>query len=117
MKQARYWLLLVATALMLLPTPAFAQGKKPATKPTTPAPAPAGGNDIDIDDPNAKKQPATPPAGGGDVDLDHGAGAPTPPAGGDTGAAGGGICEIDPSACPKTGDIKTLAARPVKAEV
>jgi outer membrane beta-barrel protein len=121
MKQARYWLLLVAAALMLLSAPAFAQGKKPATKPTTPAPAPAGGNDIDIDDPNAKKQPATPPSGGagGDVDLDHGAGTPTPPpaGGGDTGAAGGGICEIDPSACPKQGDIKTLAARPVKAEV
>jgi outer membrane beta-barrel protein len=102
-----------------LPTPAFAQAKKPATKPTTPAPAPAGGIDIDIDDPNAKKQPATPPGGaaGGDVDLDQGAGTPTPPPAGDTGAAGGGICEIDPTACPKTGDIKTLAARPVKAEV
>ena len=65
MKQARYWLLLVAAALMLSSAPAFAQGKKPATKPTTPAPAPAGGNDIDIDDPNAKKQPATPPPAGG----------------------------------------------------
>lgn len=115
MKQARCWLLLVA-ALLLLPQAAFAQQKKPGTKP--PAPAPAGGTDIDIDDPNAKK-PAAPGGAGGDVDLDQGQGQPTPAPGGDqgAGAAGGGICEIDPSACPKQGDIKTLAARPVKAEV
>lgn len=111
MKQARCWLLLVA-ALLLLPQAAFAQQKKPGTKP--PAPAPAGGNDIDIDDPNAAAQPAEP---GGDVDLDQGQGQPEPAPSGDTGAPSGGICEIDPSACPKQGDIKTLAARPVKAEV
>jgi outer membrane beta-barrel protein len=109
MKQARCWLLLVA-ALLLLPNAAFAQRKKPGTKPTTPAPAPAGGDDLDIDDPNAAG------AQGQDVDIDDPDA--TPPA--DTGPApdaAGGICEIDPSACPKQGDIKALAARPVKADV
>lgn len=118
MKQARCWLLLVA-ALLLLPQAAFAQQKKPGTKPPAPAPAPAGGGDIDIDDPNATKKPA-PGGAGGDVDLDQGAGttpAPTGDQGAGAGAPSGGICEIDPSACPKQGDIKTLAARPVKAEV
>jgi outer membrane beta-barrel protein len=118
MKQARCWLLLVA-ALLLLPQAAFAQQKKPGTKPPAPAPAPAGGGDIDIDDPNATKKPA-PGGAGGDVDLDQGAGttpAPTGDQGAGAGAASGGICEIDPTACPKQGDIKTLAARPVKAEV
>ncbi|MDF2691691.1 MAG: hypothetical protein K0S65_74 [Labilithrix sp.] len=115
MKHARRWLFLVA-ALWLLPQAALAQPKKPAGggKPPTSAapatapaaaPAPAGG-DIEIDDPNAPK-PAEQPT------------EPTPapaPTGGDTGA-GGGICEIDPTACPKQGDIKKLAERPVKADV
>jgi len=100
MKHARCWLLLVV-AFWLLPTVAFAQpGKKPPTKPPAPPTAPAPGGDIEIDDPNAPKQPETPPPGGD-----------TPPPGGDSG--GGGICEIDPTACPKTGDIKKLADRPV----
>lgn len=118
MKQARCWLLLVA-ALLLLPQAAFAQQKKPGTKPPAPAPAPAGGGDIDIDDPNAAKKPAAPSGAGGDVDLDQGQGQTTPAPTGDQGAGApsGGICEIDPSACPKQGDVKTLAARPVKAEV
>ncbi len=104
MKHARCWLLLVV-AFWLLPTVAFAQpGKKPPTKPPAPPTAPAPGGDIEIDDPNAPKQPETPPPGGD-----------TSPPGGDSG--GGGICEIDPTACPKTGDIKKLADRPVKADV
>ncbi len=109
MKQARCGLLLAAA--LLLSTSAFAQGRKPAGgKPapapppaTAPAPAPApatGGGDIELDDPGSK--PAEPP-----------------PTGGDTGATGGGggICEIDPTACPKQGDIGTLAKRDVRAEV
>src|SRR5690606_5911589 len=100
MKHARCWLLMVV-ALWLLPSAAFAQPKKPAgggkPPPTAPAPAPAGG-DIEIDDPNVPKPADTPPP------------TDTPaPTGGDTGAAGGGICEIDPTACPKQGDIKKLA--------
>ena len=112
MKQARFWLLLAGmAAAMLLPQAALAQPKKPGKPPAT---APA------------KPPPVAPPAGGdiGDIDSPAPAGAPdgapaTPP-GGDTGAtpaAGGGICEIDPSACPKQGDIQTLAGRNVRADV
>src|SRR4051794_26579184 len=99
MKLGRCWLLLTA-ALWLLPQAAFAQGKKPgAAKP--PPTQPAQGSDIEIDDPNAPK-PAEPAA-------------PEQPAGSE--APSGGICEIDPTACPKQGDMKKLAERPVKADV
>src|SRR5690349_10172954 len=111
MKHARRWLLLVA-ALWLLPQAALAQQKKPgkppatapgkpATAPGKPATAPAPGGDIEIDVPNAAPKPAE---------------EPTPPPTGDT-TPGGGICEIDPTACPKQGDIKRLSERPVKADV
>lgn len=109
MKHARRWLLAVV-ALWLLPQAAYAQPKKPAggnkPPPTAPAPAPAPGGDIEIDDPNAPKPAEQPPAE-----------QPAPPAGEAGGEAGGGICEIDPTACPKQGDIKKLAERPVKADV
>ncbi|MBS2018973.1 MAG: outer membrane beta-barrel domain-containing protein [Deltaproteobacteria bacterium] len=110
MKEGRCWLFLAAALSLLSPAGvAHAQGKKAPAKPaapapTAPAPAPAGG-DIEIDDPNAPKAPdATPPAGG-----DTGG---TPPAG-----TSGGICEIDPSACPKQSDIKALANKNVRADV
>jgi outer membrane beta-barrel protein len=113
MKQARSWLLLVA-AIMLLPQVAFAQPKKkpptPPPAPTAPAEGAAPGGEIELDAPPAGEQP---PAGE----------TPTPPEGGDTGTAGaagtggGGICEIDPSACPKAADIKALASRTPKADV
>jgi outer membrane beta-barrel protein len=118
MKHARNWLLLVA-ALLLLPQAAYAQPKKPGAKPPAAKPAPkpgpgqpAAGGDIEIDDPNAKPpdQPAVPPPGG-----DQPA-APTP-APADSGNAGGGICEIDPTACPKQGDVAKLAGRDIKADV
>lgn len=110
MKQARCWLLLAA--LMALPSAAHAQRKKPQNKPPAPAAAPANaGGDIDID------APAGQPAAGQSEDLDAPGETPAP----DTGAAAtggsGGICELDPSACPKQGDIKQLAARDVNAEV
>lgn len=101
MKHARSWLL-TAVALWLLPQAAFAQPKKPGGAPPAAAPAPAAGDDIEIDDPNAP-----PPT----EEL----GEPPPPA--PTGEAGGGICEIDPTACPKQGDVKKLAERPVQADV
>ena len=44
------------------------------------------------------------------------AGAGTPPAPASDSAAGGGICEIDPTACPKAGDIKKLSERAVKQQ-
>ena len=118
MKQARYWLLIAAAAAaMLLPQAAYAQPKKPGAKPAATAPKPP---------------PTAPPAGGagGDVgDLDAPGGAPgagaadtgVPPAGGDTGApatgSSGGICEIDPSACPKASDIAALSNKNVRADV
>ena len=117
MKQARFWLLLAGMATaMLLPQAAFAQPKKPGGKPPAAAPA---------------KPPATaPPAAGaggdiGDIDAPPpGGDAPGTPPGGDTGTgtppatgSGGGICEIDPSACPKPGDIQAAANKTVKADV
>jgi outer membrane beta-barrel protein len=115
MKHGRCWLL-AAAALWLLPQAAYAQQKKPGAKPPAagpakpapgkPAPAappaqPAPGGDIEIDDPNKPAEPA--PA------------EPTPaPA---EPSATGGICEIDPTACPKTGDMGKLAQRPIKADV
>ena len=104
MKHARCWLLLVV-ALWLLPQAAFAQPKKPAGNAKPPPTAPAPGGDIEIDDPNAPQPADQPPV------------EEAPPPTGDTGAAGGGICEIDPTACPKQGDIAKLANRPVKADV
>jgi outer membrane beta-barrel protein len=114
MKQATKGLLAVAAAaILLLPQAAWAQKKKPPPPPTAPPAGPAGGNDIEIDDPNQPKAPDPNAAGG-----------TTPPAGGDTGTAtpaggvGGGICEIDPSACPKGNtDLKAAAAKDVNAEV
>jgi outer membrane beta-barrel protein len=111
MKQARFWLLMAAA--LLLPQAAVAQPKKPGGKPPASAPA---------------KPPTAPPAGGaggdiGDIDAPAGGdtGASTPPAGGDTGApatgSSGGICEIDPSACPKAGDIAALSNKNVRADV
>lgn len=112
MKQARFWLLLAAA--VLLPQAALAQPKKPGAKPpaTAPAkpPAPAGGDLGDIDapapaDPNGGGTPAVPPPGG-----DTGTAAPA------TGSSGG-ICEIDPSACPKQSDLQALAQKNVRADV
>lgn len=111
MKQAGCWLLLAA-AIALSPQAAFAQQKKPG-KPPAPAPAapPTGAS--------AGGQAGAQAGGqaGGDIELDTDQKPPeqpqTPPAG-ETGTAGGGICEIDPTACPKTGDMKALANREVK---
>lgn len=115
MKHARNWLLLVV-ALLLLPQAAYAQQKKPGKppaakpqpKPTPGTPTqPAPGGDIEIDDPNAKApdQPAVPPP------SDQ----PSTPSG-DSGG-GGGICDIDPTACPKQADVAKLAGRDIKADV
>lgn len=114
--------LLVAAAIVLSPTPASAQKKKNA-KPAAAAPAaPAAsaaagasagaagagagaGGEIDIDDPNA-----TAPTPRADANA-----APAGDAAPATG--GGGICEIDPSACPKEIDVKAASNKDVKAEV
>ena len=94
----------------MLPQAAFAQPKKGGAKPTAPAkpaappapaPAPQGGagGEIELDEPKPAEldKPAAPE--------------PAAPTGGAASGGGGGICEIDPSACPKQGDMAKLAAR------
>ena len=114
--KARWWLLLAAAGL-LLPSAAHAQKKKPKAAPAA-APAPAAGGEIELD------APATPPPGAPAADQNAAqpgaapaAEAPAPEGGATTGAGGapsGGICEIDPSACPKAEDIAKAAKRPLK---
>jgi outer membrane beta-barrel protein len=108
---------------MLLPSPALAQKKKPKKPPAAaaePAPAPAApagagasGGEIELDQPAtpAPDQNGAQPAAG-----DQGAAGA---AGGEAGAAtgGGGICEIDPSACPKPEDVAKASKRPIAAEI
>jgi outer membrane beta-barrel protein len=114
MKQVWKWLP-IAAALMLLPQAALAQkGKKPA------APAAPAAAEIELDAPPTPKPgaPGAPAANGGDIDQPPGtptAGPTAAPAAG----ASGGICDIDPSACPKGGalDLKASADKTVNAEV
>ena len=122
MKQARKWLP-IAAALMLLPQAALAQGKP--KKPAAPVAPAAAGGEIELDAPPAPK-PAGAAAGavGGDIDgpVVPGAAAAagaTPAVGAPAGGTGGGICDIDPSACPKGGalDLGAAAAKEVNAEV
>lgn len=100
------WIGAVAAALLLAaPSTALAQkgkgkAKPPVVAPTAPPAGAAGGNVDDLDAP----PPGTPPAGG-DTTAQP------------TGGGGGGICEIDPSACPKGQDLGEAAKRNVKAEI
>jgi hypothetical protein len=107
MKQAQW--LLFAAALALVPSTALAQKK--STKgggTTTTAPTggasggggAAGGQTIDLDQPQQPQPDQTQPQ-------------PQPQAGG----TGGGICEIDPSACPKQADIGEAAKKEYKKEI
>ena len=113
--------LLVAAAIVLSPTPASAQKKKnakppaaaaapkaapKAAAPAAPAASAAAGAEIDIDDPNASA-----PKPAADANAAPAADTAAPAAG------GGGICEIDPSACPKEIDVKAAANKDVNAEV
>ncbi|WP_394827179.1 outer membrane beta-barrel domain-containing protein [Pendulispora albinea] len=105
---------------MLSASSAMAQkkggGKKP-TKPPAGAPGtttPAG--TVELDQP---APPPTPPPGQeGTVELDQpgtqpAQPAPPPP----TAGATGGICDIDPSACPKAADVKAAASKDIHAEI
>ncbi len=111
MKQL-HWLLFAAV-LALVPSIALAQ-KKPGkgggttTAPTTSstgAAAGGGGQTIDLDQPTGDQ-----PTGTGTGTTGTGTG--TQPAG-----TGGGICEIDPSACPKATDIGEAAKKEYKKEI
>jgi outer membrane beta-barrel protein len=123
--KARWWHAVVvaaAVAVTLLPSTAHAQKKKKGTKEApvaAPAPAPAApaaGGEIELDAPATPPPDATgaTPAASPDATGAAAAGGATTGAGG---APSGGICEIDPSACPKPEDIAKAAGRPVKAEV
>ncbi len=104
MKQVWKWLP-IAGVLILGPSTAYAQ-KKPAPKPAAGASAgatvgttgAAASGDIELDEPKpaepAPAEPAAPAAG-----------------------TGGGICEIDPSACPKELDLKSESKKEVAAEM
>lgn len=75
---------------------------------------PAASTEIDLD----SDAPPAEAAGqeGTSVELDPQPETP-PETTPDTSSAGGGICEIDPSACPKASDIQAAAAKDVNAEV
>jgi outer membrane beta-barrel protein len=124
----------VAT-LVLCSSSALAQKKKKGgAAPPSGAAASGGasaGGEIELDDPGAAKPPAAPAGGqpaaggaaaGGEVELDEPAPntgtTPTPDANAGAAAGGtGGICDIDPSACPKPEDIKAAANKTINAEV
>lgn len=102
-----------ATLLLFASSSAWAQKGKGKGKPPAPPTGAAAGTaapptqELDLDaDPN---KPAAPTGDTG-----------TPPTG-DTGTpaggGGGGICEIDPSACPKGTDLGEAAKRTVKADI
>ena len=112
MKQA-HWLLFAA-ALALVSSPALAQkGKKPkggGTTTTQPSGGAAGGGEIDLDQPQQGQQPQQPDQGQAQQ--------PQQPTGGATGGGDqGGICEIDPTACPKMENIAEAAKKKYKQEI
>lgn len=123
MNQAWRWLL-VAGALTLLPNAALAQKRKKHPPPVTaPPPAPpASGGEIELDAPAAGTPGAagagTTPAAtvpGGDAAAPGATPGAAP--GATPGATSGGICDIDPTACPKPEDITKAAKKNVNAEI
>ena len=120
--RATRWLLTGAltAGLVLSASNAMAQkkkggGKKPATPPATAPASGSQGGAVELDQP---AQPATPPPADGSVELDQpqpGA-QPAQPAAPTAGATGG-ICDIDPSACPKAEDIKAARNKDIHAEI
>ena len=94
----------------------------------------SGGGEIELDDSGGAAKPpdqgaAAGQAGqaqgqaGGEIELDNPQGqanGQTPPdqgTAGATGGVGGGICDIDPSACPKPEDIKAAAQKTINAQI
>lgn len=112
MKQAQW--LLFAAALALVPSTAFAQKKKPTGGGAAPSGGAASGGEIDLDQPQGQQgqqgQQAQPPP------TDQGQAGAAGAAGGTTGGQGG-ICDIDPSACPKMENLSELAKKKYKQEI
>ena len=109
MKQPKW--LLFAAMLVLVPSLAFAQGKKPKGGGGGAANTGGGGagGEIDLDQPQAGQQQQQPQGG-----------QQTPQTGGAQtggGEAGGSICDIDPSACPKMEDIAAQAKKDYKKDL
>jgi outer membrane beta-barrel protein len=93
--------LLVTSSALAQKAPKGAKGAKPG-KPSAPSAAPAA--------------PAAAPAPAGGVDeLDEPKPAANPAA--SAGGGMGGICEIDPAACPKAEDLEAASARKVQEEL
>jgi len=115
------WLLTGAltAGLVLSASSAMAQKKKGGAKKQTTPPAGAAGTTnpsgtVELDQPSGQPTPPTNPDG--TVELDQ----QTPPAqtaAPATGTASGGICDIDPSACPKAADIKAASNKDIHAEI
>lgn len=119
MKQARWWLLFAAATMAVsAPTAAFAQKKKGGGTKAGGSTQAGGTVELDGSGAGAAGTAGADGATGADgqpVELDGDAKPATPEA--DPAAGGGGICEIDPSACPKAIDVKAAADRPLTAEV
>lgn len=107
MKRGRWWGGLLLAAALLTPAASVAQPKGKGGKPPAAPAAPAAGS-TDVGDLDG------PPAAGTGT-----AGAEPPKAAGDAAPGEGdkGICELEPSACPKAIDVKAQAAKEVNAEV
>ncbi len=101
---AQKWLF-VAAALVLLPSPAFAQ-KKRGAKPTTTVEKQSTETTTTTETLELDEEPSSPSA-----PTEKGVATPAPL------SAGGGICEIDPSACPKEQDVRNAASRAVEADI
>ncbi len=111
--------LLIAAALLVLPQAAFAQkraGGKPATPAAAAAAAPSATGELELDAPapGAPGAPGATPAPEGTPGATPGADTGTEAA---PGATSGGICEIDPSACPKPEDIAKAGKKKINAEI
>ncbi len=119
------WLLTgtLACGLVLSSSSAMAQkkkggGKKPANPPAGAASPTNPSGTVELDQPAPGTTP--PPSQPGTVELDQPGAAQAPAAqtpAAATGTATGGICDIDPSACPKAEDIKAAQNKDIHAEI
>ncbi|MFO0667844.1 MAG: outer membrane beta-barrel domain-containing protein [Polyangiaceae bacterium] len=109
MKRGRWWGGLLLAAALLTPAASFAQPKGKGKPPAAPSAPPAGGA-TDVGDLDA------PPAGGA-ADPKAGGDATKPAGAAGDGSEDKGICELEPSACPKAIDVKAMAAKEVNADV